>query len=121
MLIRASIALLAMLTLTGCAVDDPLVNEDRTKSSGLSTTDSDAAPNSVSSTDYIEEQVSRQYSTQTGRTLFLECPEEVRLEPGIAIECEAFDADDEEKKFADLIITVTTAEGDFAWEAVRVK
>lgn len=78
----------------------------------------DAVPSGMVQTDYIVEQVSREYSTKTNRTFYLECPDVVDLRPGAKMTCGAHDVDDNDKKYADLVVTITNEEGDFDWEVI---
>lgn len=107
----------ALVAVAGCGVNDPLINEDYSSGDDPG---SSATGNTKSPTDYIVEQVSRQYSEQSGRTLYVSCPDEVELRQGVELECEALDVDNNDEKYANVIVTIKNARGDFDWTATPV-
>ncbi len=96
-----------LFIVTGCSDRDP-VNGD----------EPDVVPSGMVQTDYIVEQVSREYSSKTNRTFYLDCPDVIELRPGATMTCDAHDVDDNDKKYADLVVTIINEDGDFDWEVI---
>lgn len=94
-----------LLIATGCSDQDPVNGDEQ-----------EVVPSGTVQTDYIVEQVSREYSSKTNRTFYLDCPDVIELRPGAKMTCDAHDVDDNDKKYADLIVTITNDQGDFDWE-----